>query len=149
MDAEELGGQEGHVVVVVLSATMVGSTREGVGLAHAGSGLVLQREIEAGEVERPSGLPAIELLRDSKVFEVLVVCEDLNWMASPFKVVAPFFETSDYRQHLNVVDLIVAFDRTERLGQERHWVPLAILARLLRQDCASCDSGSIGFEAIG
>src|SRR3981189_1341014 len=116
MDTEELGGQEGHVVVVVLSASVVGSMREGVGLAHAGPRLVLQREIEAGEIERPSSLPAIELLRDSEVFEVLVVCEDLNWMAGPFKVVAPFFETSNDGQHLNVVDLIVAFDRTERLG---------------------------------
>ena len=61
-------------------------------------------------------MPAIELLRDSKVFEVLVVCEDLNWMASPFKIVAPFLKTSDYREHLNVVDLVVAFDRTECLG---------------------------------
>ena len=61
---------------------------------------------------------AIELLRDSKVFEVLVVCEDLNWMAGPFKVVAPFLETSNYREHLNVVDLVVAFDRTKCLGQE-------------------------------
>src|SRR3981189_1074826 len=116
MDAGELGGQEGHVVGVVLSASVVGLTREGVGLAHAGPRHVLQRKIEAGEIERPSSLPAIELLRDSEVFEVLVVCEDLNWMVGPFKVVAPFFETSDYRQHLNVVDFVVAFDWTERLG---------------------------------
>src|SRR3979490_2385490 len=116
MDAEEFGREEGHIVVVILSATVVSSTREGVRLAHAGPRLVLQREIEAGEVERPSGLPAIELLRYSKVFEVLVVCEDLNWMASPFKVVAPFFEPSDYRQHFDVVDPIVGVERTERLG---------------------------------
>src|SRR3981189_3440516 len=96
MDAEEFRGEEGHVVVVILSAAMVSSTRKGVGLAHAGPRLVLQREIEAGEVERPSSLPPIELLRDLKVFEVLVVCEDLNWMAGPFKVVAPFFKTSNY-----------------------------------------------------
>src|SRR3979490_318271 len=116
MDTEEFGGEEGHVIVVVLSATMIGPTREGVRLAHAGPRLVLQREIEAGEIERPSSLPAIELLRDSKVFEVLVVSEDLNRMASPFEIVAPFLEPSDYRQQLNVVDLVVAFDRTERLG---------------------------------
>jgi hypothetical protein len=51
MDAEELGPGEGHVVVVVLSATMIGSTREGVRLAHAGPRLVLQCEVEAGEIE--------------------------------------------------------------------------------------------------
>ena len=116
MDVEEFGQEEGHIVVVILSAAMIGSTREGVRLAHAGPRLVLQREVEAGEIERPSGLLAIELLRDSKVFKVLVVCEDLNWMASSFKIVAPFLETSDYCEHLNVVDLVVAFDRTERLG---------------------------------
>jgi hypothetical protein len=37
-------------------------------------------------------------------------------MASSFKIVAPFLETSDYCQHLNVMDLVVAFDRTECLG---------------------------------
>jgi hypothetical protein len=116
VDAEEFQGEEGHVVVVILSAAVVSSTRKGVGLAHAGPRLVLQREIEAGDLERPSSLPAIELLRDSKVFKVLVVCQDLNWMAGPFKVVAPSFETSNYGQHFDVVDLIVAFNRTERLG---------------------------------
>src|SRR3981189_1155621 len=110
---------------------MIGLTREGIRLAHAGPRLVLQREVEAGEVERPSRLSAIELLCNSKVFEVLVVSEDLNRMVRPLKVVAPFLETSDYRQHFHVVDLIVAFDRTERLGQKRHWVPLALLPSML------------------
>src|SRR3981189_1243540 len=128
---------------------MIGLTREGVWLAHAGPRLVLQREVEAGEVERPSRLSAIELLCNSKVFEVLVVSEDLNRMTRPLEVVAPFLETSNYRQHFHVVDLIVVFDRTEHLGQERHWVPLAIFARLLRENCTSSYSGSIGFQAIG
>src|SRR3981189_3181878 len=145
MDAEEFRREEGHVIVVILSATMIGPTREGIWLAHAGPRLVLQREVEAGEIERPPRLLAIELLRNSKVFEVLVVSEDLNRMACPLKVVAPLLETSNYRQHFHVVDLIVAFDRTERLGQERHWVPLAIFARLLREHCASCAYGSISF----
>ena len=103
---------------------MISSAREGVWLAHAGPRLLLQCEVKAQEVERPSSLPAIELLCDSKVFEVLVVGEDLNWMARPLKVVAPFLETSNYRQHFHVVDLIVAFDWTEHLGQERHWALL-------------------------
>src|SRR3981189_1170892 len=128
---------------------MIGSTQEGIRLAHAGSWLVLQREVEAGEVERPSRLSAVEFLCNSKVFEVFVVGEDLNRMAHPLQVVAPFLETSNYRQHFHVVDLIVVFDRTECLGQERHWVPLAIFVRLLRENRASSDSGSVGFEAIG
>jgi hypothetical protein len=37
-------------------------------------------------------------------------------MAGPLKVVALFLKASDYRQHFNVVDLIVSLDRTERLG---------------------------------
>jgi hypothetical protein len=52
---------------------MIGSPREGVRLAHAGPQLVLQREIEAGEVKRSSPLSAVELLGNSKVFEVLVI----------------------------------------------------------------------------
>jgi hypothetical protein len=73
VNAEEFQGEEGHVVIVVLSATMIGSMQEGVRLAHAGPRLVLQREVEAGEVERPSRLLAIELLCHIKVFKVLVV----------------------------------------------------------------------------
>src|SRR3981189_1195178 len=145
MVVEEFRQEEGHVIIVILSATMIGSTQEGVWRAHAGPRLVLQHEVEAGGVERPSRLSANELLCNSKVFEVLVVSKDLNGMARPLKVVAPFLKTSNYRQHFHIVDLIVAFDRTERLGQERHWVPLAILARLLRENCASCDSRSVGF----
>ena len=60
-------------------------------------------------------MSVVELLCNLKVFEVLVVGEDLNWMARPLKVVAPLLETSNYRQHFHVVDLIVAFDQTERL----------------------------------
>src|SRR3981189_1118507 len=116
MVVEEFRQEEGHVIIVILSATMIGSTQEGIRLAHAGPRLVLQCEVEAGEVERPSRLSAIELLCNSKVFEVLVVGEDLNWIVRSLKVVVPFLETSDYRQHFHVVDLVGAFDRTERLG---------------------------------
>jgi hypothetical protein len=57
---------------------MIGLTRECVGLAHAGPQLVLQCEVKAGEIERPSSLSGVELLGNSKVFEVLVVGQDLN-----------------------------------------------------------------------
>jgi hypothetical protein len=73
VNVEEFRGEEGHVVVVILSATMISSMREGIRLAHAGPRLVLQHEVEAGEVEQPSCLSAIELLCNTKVFEVLVV----------------------------------------------------------------------------
>jgi hypothetical protein len=37
-------------------------------------------------------------------------------MAGPFQAVAPFLKASDYRQHFDIVDLIVSLDQTERLG---------------------------------
>jgi hypothetical protein len=37
----------------------------------------------------------IELLRDSKIFEVLVVGSDLHRVTSTFEVVSPLFESSD------------------------------------------------------
>jgi hypothetical protein len=101
-----------------LSTTMIGSTRESVGLTHAGPRLVLQCEVEAGEVEQPSCLVVVELLCNSKVFEVLVVRQDLNRMASPLKVVSPFFKALNHCKHFDIMDLIVAFDQTKCFGSE-------------------------------
>ena len=81
-------------------------------------------------------MAAVELLRGAKVFEVLVVGPDLDGVSSSFEVVAPFFEPSNDREHLRVVDFVVSLDRPERFRQEGDRVPLAVLARLLRKDRA-------------
>jgi hypothetical protein len=52
-------------------------------------------------------LTSIEFLGNSKVFEVFVVSPDLNRVASTFKVISPFLQSSDDGEHLGVMDLIV------------------------------------------
>jgi len=75
----------------------------------------MEREVKAGEVERPSGLPLIQLLGRHEVLQVLVICPDLALVFSTFNEVLPLLESSDDRQHLLVVDLIVPLNGGEGL----------------------------------
>jgi len=79
---------------------------------------VVECEIEAGEVEGPSGLPPVQLLGRHEVLQILVVRPDLALMFRAFDKVPPLLEGSDDCQHLLVVDLVVPFDRGQGLGEE-------------------------------
>jgi hypothetical protein len=46
-DLEEFGGEEGDVVVVLLSGAVVCSPREGVWFTHAPTGFVVEGEVKA------------------------------------------------------------------------------------------------------
>jgi len=83
-------------------------------------------EVEAGEVERPLGLPPVQLLGHHEVLQVFVVCPDLTLMFRALDEVLPLLEGSDDCQHLLVVDLIVLLDRGQGLGEEGNQVPLFI-----------------------
>ncbi len=48
--------------------------------------------------------------------EVVMVCEDDNWVGATDKEVPPVFEASDDGQEFSVVDVVVSFCRVERLG---------------------------------
>jgi len=86
----------------------------------------MECEVEAGEVERPSGLPPVQLLGRHEVLQVLVVRPDLALMFRAFDKVLPLLEGSDDCQHLLVVDLVVPFDGEQGLGEEGDRVPLFI-----------------------
>ena len=79
---------------------------------------MVKQEVKAREVERPLSLTSVELLCDAEVLQILVISPDLNRVSGTFEVMMPFFETADDREHLCVVDLIVAFDWGEALGEE-------------------------------
>jgi len=83
-------------------------------------------EVEAEEVERPSGLPPVQLLGRHEVLQVLVVHRDLALMFRTLDKVPPLLEGSDDCQHLLVLDLVVPFDRGQGLGEESDWVPLFV-----------------------
>jgi len=110
---------------------------------------VVECEVEAGEVERPSGLPPVQLLGCHEVLQVLVVHPDLTLMFRALDKVPPLLEGSDDRQHLLVVDLIVPLDGGQGLGEEHDWVPLFVFRGYLGEDRTRCKVGAVGFDAEG
>jgi hypothetical protein len=91
-------------------------------------------------------LASVELLSDTKIFEILVVYPDLYRVASSFKVMSPLFEPSNNGKHLSIVDLIVLLDLIECFRQEGNWVPGIVIARLLGENCSSSDARAVSFE---
>jgi len=71
----------------------------------------MEHEVEVGEVERPSGLPLVQLLGHHEVLQILVIRTDLTLVFCAFDEVPPLLESSDDRQHLFVVDLVVLLNR--------------------------------------
>src|ERR1700675_3297506 len=124
-DLEKFRTQEGDVCIVSDTGSMVCAAGEGIGLAHAPSWVVMECEVEAGQVEGPSGLAAVEFLGGPEVLKVLMVRPDLKGLAHAFQVVSPLFQRSDDRQHFHVMDLVVAFDQGQAFGLESNRVVLS------------------------
>ena len=49
----------------------------------------MEREVEAGKVERPSGLAPVKLLGCLEVFQILAVHPDLKLVLGTFQEVSP------------------------------------------------------------
>src|SRR3978361_421891 len=124
---------------------MIRSPGERVWPTHQASGLVVQREVEPGQVQRPPRLPSVEVLRLPEVLQVLVVGPDLDWVLRALEEMSPFLKRLDDREHLLVVDLVVTLDRAQALGEERGRVPLAIGA-LLGEDGARGKGGTVQLQ---
>src|SRR6202795_1195253 len=148
-DLEKFWTKEGDVCIVSDTGSVVCAAGEGVRLAHALSWLVVEGEVEAGQVEGPSGLAAVELLGSLEVFEILMVRPDLKRLARAFQVVSPLFQRSDDRQHFHVMDLVVAFDRGQAFGLESNRMVLSVLGRQLFEHGSGCNSGAIGHDTEG
>src|ERR1700675_3447477 len=148
-DLEKFRTQEGDVCVVCNAGSVVRAAGEGVRLAHAPSWLVVEGEVEARQIEGPSGLAAVEFLGGPEVLEVLMVCPDLKRLARAFQVVSPLFQRSDDRQHFHVMDLVVAFDRGQAFGLESNRVILSVFSRQLLDHSSGCNSRVAGDEREG
>jgi hypothetical protein len=83
-----------------------------------------------GQVLCPMGLLVIEKLGQHKIFEVLVIAENLNQVKCSFKLQAPFLKYTDNGYKLFVIDLIVVFGRAVFLGEKGNWVENAIVVLL-------------------
>ena len=110
---------------------------------------MVECEVKVGEVERPSGLPLVQLLGCHEVLQILVICPDLALVFHAFDKVLPFLESSDDHQHLLVVDLVVPLNGGEGLGEESDWVPLFIFWRHLGEDGTCCKVGTVSFDVEG
>src|SRR6266540_3193960 len=58
---EELQREEDDIGVVIAASPMVGPLRQHVWLSHGFSWSVMKEEVKSQEIERPLGLPLIEL----------------------------------------------------------------------------------------
>jgi len=79
---------------------------------------MMECEVEAREVKRPSGLPLVQLLGCHEILQVLVVCPDLTLMFCALNKVPPLLEGSDNCQHLLVMDLVVPLNRDRDLKRK-------------------------------
>jgi hypothetical protein len=68
-----------------------------------------------------------EFLGDSEILQVLMVSPDLNRVSHAFKVVSPLFQTSDNGQHLHMMNLVVALNWIQYLGQEHDQLPCIVI----------------------
>src|ERR1700675_3525716 len=146
---EKFRTKEGDVCIVCNVGSVVCAAGEGVRLAHTPSWLVVEGEVEAGQVERPSGLAAVEFLGGPEVLKVLMVRPDLKGLARAFQVVSPLFLRSDDCQHFHVMDLVVAFDRGQAFGLKSNRMVLSVLGRQLFEHGSGCNSGAVGHDTEG
>src|SRR5260370_27599827 len=109
---------------------MPSSSGESIGLPHELTRLVGEGEVEWGQVERPLGLPMIELLSITEVGEVLMVCEYIEPFRGTFKEMLPLLQCSHDGKHLLVMDGVVSLDIREALRHETHWMKMTIVLEL-------------------
>jgi hypothetical protein len=69
--------------------------------------MMVQREIEPRQVQRPMSLMTVQFLGRHEVFEVLVIYPDLNLVLSTLEEVSPLLECTHHHQHLLAMDLVV------------------------------------------
>jgi hypothetical protein len=94
---------------------MIQTPGERVWFTHRAPRLVVKLEIKPGQIQGPPRLLPVEILRLPEILQVLVVSPDLDQMLRTFEEVPPLLKGSDDREHLVVVDLIVAWTRLKLL----------------------------------
>ncbi len=83
-------GEDGDVIVVLLSLVVVVASRKKVSFLVKGAGLVSKGEVVFGQLSDPSCLSSVQLLWFSEILEVLMIHPDFNVYGGAHEVVAPF-----------------------------------------------------------
>ena len=83
-----------------------------------------------------------------EIFQVFMVCVDLNRMCRSLEVHPPLFERCHHRQQFLIVDRVVQFCRCELARIETDWVQVAV-HRGLGQNAAECEVGGVCFDGQG
>jgi hypothetical protein len=96
----------------------VPSSSKRVRLSAQATGTEADEHVESAEIFRPTDLSPGKNLRFRKVFEVLMVRNDVDAQRRTFEVVAPVDEHIVNRKKLLVVDVVVEFRRVKRAGAE-------------------------------
>ena len=77
-DHEQFWPKKCHVTIVIHPQDMVWSLGQGISLSHSLAQMVVQGEVELGQIEGPSGLPLVELLGRLEILKVFVIHPDLK-----------------------------------------------------------------------
>ena len=95
------------VVLILLFRVDVPASSEGIRLSSEASGAETNDEVELGEELRPAGLPLSQELGGCKVFQVLVIGDDVNRGCGAFKIVASGPKSLVDNEELLVMGVIV------------------------------------------
>ena len=130
MDLKVRRFKQGNIFIIMLSLSMIWPSGQGIRLERFLAWSMVEGEVESGQKERPPSLPPVEFLGSHKIFQVFVICPNLESVLSPFQVVSPLFKGSNDGQHLLVMHIIVSFYFTQAFGQKGNWMPFAIFSLL-------------------
>ena len=95
---------------------------------------------------QPVHLSSIENMRLRKIFEILVVSEDLNWKFCSLEPVSPILKSLHNRESLLIRYPVVMFSWVHRFQHEADWV-VSIIHLFLGQDSSISVIRCIGFHS--
>ena len=104
----------------------------------------VDNEVELGKILGPAGLTAGKDLGCGKVFQVLMICDHVNWSTRTFKEVLPDTESLKDCKQFFVMGVIIEFQGTEGAGMESHGVDFTGIS-LDEKDGTQSIIGGIGF----
>jgi len=83
--------------------------RQRIRFAILGSWLGEDFEVDAGQLLRPSCLSSVQYFGSSKVFQVVMIRENLNLVGRSLTILSPVFEDVYHCKKFLVVDFVVDF----------------------------------------
>ena len=104
------------VVLISLFGVDILVSSEGIRLGSEVSRAEMNNKVKLGEELQPAGLPPSQEFGSCKVFQVLVVGDDVNWSCEAFKIVAPGPKSLVDSEELLVMGVIVELQSRQSPG---------------------------------